>query len=66
MSIILSCLHEVENTYDGHTIITKNYDRKSRRAISYMSVCTKCKLQYVTDDAIFANEDEAINWMFGE
>ena len=64
MALILSCGHEVKNTYDEYTIITKDSTIKGKRAIAYRSVCTKCKLGYVADDTIFANEDEAINWMF--
>lgn len=66
MALILSCGHEVKNTYDEYTIITKDYNSKGKRAIAYKSVCTKCKLGYIADDTIFINEDEAINWMFEE
>lgn len=66
MATILTCGHEAKNTYDEYTIICKDYDKKNRRAISYRSVCIKCKMEYVNDDMLFDNEDDAIAWMFEE
>lgn len=66
MTIILSCGHHIDDFSDSYQVVIKSYSRDFSKALSYRTVCLKCKNDYRKQDILFEDDTQADKWLLND
>ena len=61
--IHLTCGHTVNKFEDSYSVIVKAWDREYKKALSSQVICIDCLKEYSKENAVFANEKLAFEWL---